>query len=590
MRRTLLAVTLVLVAGLLFATGVQEEGTGEVKNPDTLIYATYGTIESLDPAKAYDTASWTNMTNIYEQLVAFEGESTADFVPVLAAEVPTVENGGITNDGRTFRIRVRDGVLFHDGTEMTPEDVEYSFERNLVVDTDGGPNWIWWYLFTGDKYSSRDGDGNIVGTWDEIDNAVEVDGDYVVFNLASPAPYFLGVLAGQWASIINKDFVAANGGWDGTEATWKDYNNPPEDGETLWDIANGTGPYAFTRWEKGVELVIDRFDDYWGDLPEIKTGIYRVMDEWTTRKLALLQGDADMATVDAVNFPEMDQETGLNVYQDLPSLTIGGITFNMDITAENNPYIYSGQLDGEGVPPDFFSDINVRKAFIAAWDQQTYIEDITNNTYQTVVTPVPYGLPFKNESVEMPPHDLDAAAEYMRQAWDGEVWEKGFKVDLLFNTGNDVRQASVRMMAEAISSLNPKFEINVRGVEWSEYLNLNRSRSLPVFYIGWAPDYPDPDNYVYPYMHSTGTYAGRQGYNNPEVDDLIERGATSLDTDERREIYYRLQEIWIEDAPGIIPGQPLSRRYMKDWVQGHYYNPMQSSMYDLLPELSKAAQ
>lgn len=73
MRRTLLAVTLVLVAGLLFATGVQEEGTGAVKNPDTLIYATYGTIESLDPAKAYDTASWTNMTNIYEQLVAFDG-------------------------------------------------------------------------------------------------------------------------------------------------------------------------------------------------------------------------------------------------------------------------------------------------------------------------------------------------------------------------------------------------------------------------------------------------------------------------------------------------------------------------------------
>ena len=91
-------------------------------------------------------------------------------------------------------------------------------------------------------------------------------------------------------------------------------------------------------------------------------------------------------------------------------------------------------------------------------------------------------------------------------------------------------------------------------------------------------------------MHSTGTYAGRQSYNNPEDDDLIERGATSLDTDERREIYYRLQEIWIEDSPGIIPGQPLSRRYMKDWVQGHYYNPMQSSMYDLLPDLSKAAQ
>jgi peptide/nickel transport system substrate-binding protein len=601
MRKTLFVLLLVLLtAGFAFARGGAEPAAPApmmeaapaatapaVKNPDTFVYATYGSIESLDPAKAYDTASWTNMTNIYEQLVDYKGTSTGEFVPVLAEMVPTVANGGITNGGATYRFKIRKGVKFHDGSIMTPEDVEYSFERNMVVDTDGGPVWIWYFLFTGELYSSRDDDGNIAVDFSLIDKAVEVDGDYVVFTLANPAPYFLGVIAGQWASIVNKDFVIANGGWDGTEATWKDYNNPPEDGETLWDIANGTGPYKLNRWEKGVEMVIDRFDGYWGPKPAIKTGIYRVIDEWTTRKLALIQGDVDFATVDAINFPEMDAERGLTVYKDLPSLSISGINFNQKITVENNPYIYSGKLDGQGIPPDFFADENVRKAFIAAWDEDIYIEDINNNTVMNPVTPVPFGLPFKDESLEMPAFDLAAAEQYMRAAWGGQVWEKGFKVDMLYNTGNDVRQATVRMLAESIASLNPKFDVTVRGVEWSEYLNLNRSRSLPIFYIGWAPDYPDPDNYVYPYMHSTGTYAGRAGYNNPEVDRLISAGAVALDPAVREAAYMRLQEIWLEDAVGIIPGQPLGRRYFKDWVKGHYYNPMQASGYDLLPVLTK---
>lgn len=324
-----------------------------------------------------------------------------------------------------------------------------------------------------------------------------------------------------------------------------------------------------------------------GPKPALKKGIYKVVEEWSTRKLMLLQGDADIATVDALYYPEMDKESGLTVYKDLPSLAVGGIGFNQAIAATDNPLIYSGKLDGKGVPADFFADINVRKGFISCWDEKTFIRDINNNTVMDPVTPVVAGLPFKDTSLKSPPFDKDAAVRYFKKAFGGKLWEAGFKLDLLHNTGNAVREAGLKMLAENVASINPKFVLNVRGVEWSAYVDNIRKSNMPLFFIGWAPDYPDPDNYVQPYMHSEGHYASRCSYSNPVVDKLVEEAAVTLDPKEREKMYFKLQQIWLDDAVGIMTHQALGRRYMKSWVKGHFYNPMQSSVYDLLPYLRK---
>ncbi|MCK5198096.1 MAG: ABC transporter substrate-binding protein, partial [Spirochaetales bacterium] len=225
--------------------------------------------------------------------------------------------------------------------------------------------------------------------------------------------------------------------------------------------------------------------------------------------------------------------------------------------------------------------------FISAWDQETYIVDINNSTIMDPVTPVVSGLPFKDTSLESPAFDKAAATEYFKKAFGGKLWEVGFKLDLLFNTGNANREAGSKRLAENVASLNPKFVLNVRGVEWSAYVDNIRKSNMPIFFIGWAPDYPDPDNYVQPYMHSEGHYAGRCSYSNPVVDKLVEEAAVSLDPKERERMYFELQQIWIDDAVGIMNHQALSRVYMKDWVKGYFFNPMQSDPYDLLPYLTK---
>jgi len=587
MKKILILLMMLAVAATGFAGGKAEEAPAAeeapkkvmeekvIKNPDTFIYATYGPVDSLDPAKAYDNASGGCIQNVYEPLIDFKGSSTEEFIPLLATEVPSVANGLITNGGKTYTFPIRKGVKFHSGNSLTADVVAYSFRRNLVVDPDGGPMWMIFEAFFG-TYGSRDDDGNIVLTMDMLDKAIQVKGDSVVFNLAQPYAPFMAILAGYWCSVVDRDWAIEQGDWKGTAADIARVNGPGEGDEPLYDIASGTGPYKLSRWEKGVEVVFERFDGYWGPKPAIKKAIYRVMEEWSTRKLALLQGDADVVQVDPMYYAEMDKEPGLTVYRDMKELGVRAIHFNQKITATDNPAIFSGKLDGKGIPPDFFTDLNIRMGFIYAWDQQTYINEIISNTGVDVPTPLVTGLPFFNPNLKKPPFDLKKAEEQFRKAWGGQVWDKGFEVDFLYNTGNEVRQNSVQMLAENVMSLNPKFRVNVRGVEWATYVDMVTNRTMPIFYIGWGADFPDPHNFMHPYMHSKGYYGGRCGYSNPEVDRLIETASVETDPAKRKEMYYRLQEIYLEDAPGIVLHQPVRTKYFRDWAKGYVFHPMEN--------------
>jgi peptide/nickel transport system substrate-binding protein len=557
----------------------------QIKNPDTLIMAAPGDVDSLDMAKAYDNVSWSMLALLYDRLIDFDGANLSKFVPKLATEVPTIANKGISADGLAYTFKIRQGVKFHNGETLTAEDVAYSFRRNMVTDTDGGPDWIWFQVFG--LSGSRDDDGKFILTMDDLTKAVEVKGTTVVFHLAKPFPPFLSVLCGKWASIVSKKWITEQGGWDGTAATMAQFNNPPTGKETLLNIANGTGPYKLVRWEKGVEVAVTRNDAYWGPKPSLKNGLYKVVDEQATRKLMLLQGDADIIYVPATNFPEMAKEKGITIYKDLPSLDLAGMHFNMKINDQDNPATYSGKLDGQGIPADFFSDKNLRLAFNYAWDEKTFIKDGMNGNAIDPVTPFPRGLPYKNAKLESKPFDLKKAADYFKKAWGGQVWDKGFKFDILFNSGNTERETGAKILAENVMSLNPRFQIGVRGVEFPTFLDLRKNKRLPIYFLGWAPDYPDPDNYAFPYMHSSGDFGRVQGYNNPVVDDLVKKAGVELDASKRQAYYYQLQDIWLEDAITILASQPLRQRFVKDWVKGYYYSPMESQEIELLPILKK---
>jgi peptide/nickel transport system substrate-binding protein len=569
---------------ILMAIWVSAAGAG-VKNPDTFVLADYRTVQTIDPATSYDVAGSMRIWNLYETLIFFDGSSTEKYVPLLASEVPTVENGGISADGKTYRFKIRKGVKFHAGGTLTPEDVAYSLKRNMIVDQDGGPMWMLLEALTGSG-ATRDKDGNIIpGIFDKIDKSVEVEGDTVILHLPEPYPPLMSILCYTASSILDKEWAISKGCWDGNIKNAAKYNNPAPGLEPLQKIENGTGPYTLKLWEPAKQFVFERFDGYWGASPKIRTGIVKYVKEWSTRKLMLQNGDADRVVVDTPYVPEVQAMKGLSLHN-VPQLSITAGTFCRKINPTANPNICSGKLDGNGIPPDFFSDINVRRAFIHAFDQNTYKRDVFHGLVIMPTSPNVKGLPYH---VDAPAYefDLKKAAQYMKKAWGGKVWEKGFKMIITHNTGNEMREAAAHMLAENVMSLNPKFRIDVRNVEWKDYIVKIRDFQYPMFFSGWGADYADPHNFVYPFMHSNGYYGRFMALRNDEIDKLCEKGIKNVDPALRQEVYKRLQYIWYEDAIGIPVYQQIVVRAYRDYVHGFVPNAMFTDDNEIMKRLYK---
>ena len=540
-----------------------------LKNRNDFVQMVLYDIDSLDPPWSYDTATAEQVQHIYETLLFYDGDKTDQFVPVLATEWE------FDNENASYRFRVREGVKFHEGGTLTPEDVEYSFERAMVQDRSIGPIWMLYQALLG-LSSSRDGDGNIQVTFDQIDNAVEVDGDWVQFSLVAPAYptlAFYQILCGPWASIVDKDWCVAQGEWDGTEETWTDYNNPGGY-SAIRDKTNGTGPWKLEEWDPGVQIKLGRNDDYWGEPAPFERVITQIIGEWTTRKVALLAGDADLVYVPRADMGELEDIADLAVYQDLPQLTIDAFFFNFDISSESE-FIGSGALDGDGIPTDFFTDIDVRKGFNYAFDWETYINDVYMGEAKQRGSPIIEDLPFYNPDASMYSHDLEKAEEYLKLAWGGDVWEKGFKFTLLYADSTITPKAACEILAQNLATINPKFQVNVQLGNWATDVWPGiESGLLSMFQIaGWGADYPHPNNLVVPFMASYGILAEWQGYGYPELDELIEDAFRELDPTVQQDMYYEIQERYYEDAPGIMLCQPLSRRYFTKYIHGFYFNP-----------------
>ena len=89
-----------------------------------------------------DTASGGLIMNVMETLIWFNHEDATSFIPVLATEIPSTENGGISADGMTYTFNIRQGVKFHNGNDLTASDFAYSFQRGLLQSDPNGPQWL----------------------------------------------------------------------------------------------------------------------------------------------------------------------------------------------------------------------------------------------------------------------------------------------------------------------------------------------------------------------------------------------------------------------------------------------------------------
>lgn len=570
----------------------------QVPNPDTYIVATIGDLETLDPAWHYDTASATAIFNIYETLVFYEGEHVDKFVPRLAT------SWEVSEDGLVYTFTIRDGVKFHEGGDLTPEDVVYSFHRALIQDRSGGPIHMLIEPLL-DVYSIRDlaekvGDEEALRL---VQEAVKLVDGKVVFKLAYPFAPFIQILAGSWSSIVDKEWVIEQGGWDGS-VNWRKWHDPAAEESELFNKANGTGPFKLERWVPGEYISFVRNENYWRPPAKLARVVIKVVPEWGTRLAMFEAGDVDVIAVPRAYVAHMEPLVAAGkarMHGPLPSSIAQSGFFNF-MVAEGSPFM---PLLGGEPNPDLLSDIHLRRALNYAMDLETYIKEAWLGEAWPLRGPIIIGRLGFNPDQPIYGFDLEKAEEELRLAWGGELWKKGFRLTITYNTGNLMRKFAAEMLERHIEGFNDKrwkegyrspFVVEVLDLPWPTYLKNMDADQLPLFFVGWLEDYAHPHNWVHPYMHRAGAFALAQNFHVvkdvtfkpvyatwlPEktyatlqdlFDELIDIAKKELDLEKAKLVYFELNRLAVEYAINTAHIHLMVRRYEQVWVRGWYYNP-----------------
>ncbi|HNW43724.1 MAG TPA: ABC transporter substrate-binding protein, partial [Elusimicrobiales bacterium] len=413
-----------------------------------------------------------------------------------------------------------------------------------------------------------------------FDRAVKTDADAVTVRLKKPFAPFLSIMA-RWSYVTNKKWCLANGEWDGTYENLPAFNNRPRESSGLFKTMNGTGPFMLERWDRNAkQIYLAAFPGYWSSPAKIKHVIMRSAPDFTVRRALLEAGDADIIDLPRPYQAQAAALPGVRLEDNLPRLMTDPVFFfTLKLNPSGNPYIGSGKLDETGIPPDFFAGADIRKAFAYSFDYAGYLKEGFKGTAARARGTIPPGLLGYNPAAPVYEYNRTRAVEYFRKAYGGEVWNKGFRFTLTYKNGGEESRLACEMLKRNVEAMNLRFHIDLAGVDWPVYIENTLSRKMPLFTRGWTGDYPDPHNFVFPFYHSKGRYAGFQGYANPGLDKLIDDAVSKTSVAERQELYFKIQKIAYDEAIQLYTVHPKGLYALRDNVTGFYDNAVFMGIY-----------
>jgi len=563
-------------------------------DPETFTKATIGEPDYLDPAVDYETSGGEILQNVYETLVWYD-RSSMNLVPLVAVEIPTVENGLISADGMTYTFHVKPGVTFHDGTALTADDVVYSIQRVLRIHDPSGPSWMLEQVLT--DYVSYSLGGELqtwvtsaqwlldaVGTSDpyhmiteedvqKVAEAavVKVDEMSMVFKLTHPYSGFLEILASTVSSIVSMDFVEAHGGIvNGEHSNWMDTNTC------------GTGPFMLMSWVLGDRIELTRFESYHGARPTLRNINILKVNDVNVRYDMLMTGTADTVYLPQSWESMIAGNPDIRIVKGLPTFDMTFMAFDLNFDSATANMMYGGTI-----PDNFFVDVHVRRAFSSLVNCSQYIQNVY---LWNAIQPngvIPRGMFGYDIDIPKYEYDLKVVETELRAALNPQTgnswWDDGFTIPLFYNAGNLARQTVCEMIAAALGSLGTgQLKATVNALDWPSYLHqiYNPYGYMPLYSIGWGPDYADPDDYAVPMLDSVyGIYTLYTDYQNPDVEALLRQAASELDPTVRAELYSQMAALVYEDVPYIWLAQLCSFHAERTWVNGYYFNPMYGGLY-----------
>ena len=416
----------------------------------------------------------------------------------------------ISEDGLVYTIKIREGIKFQDGTPLNADAIKFNFDRVM------------------DEKNNLRRRRNFVAV-----DRVETNGEYEIkIILKQPfAPMLNRIASLRMISPAALQKYGAQG----------IITNPV-----------GTGQYTYVNWTQGDKLTVRKNENYWGEKPNVDTITFRPVMENGARIAMLQTGEADFIyPMPTEQVKRIENSKDIEVVKGFSTIT-RYVTLN--------------------TTKDIFSDKKVRQAINYAVNKKAYAGVVKSGYLVPLTSPVPAALEYH---VDLTPYtyNLEKAKELMKEAG----YQNGFKATI-WGSNNTEDMKGMQFIHQQLAQIGIDVEVMPmeEGTLSSSIYNVQKPEdaTINMWYVNWSSF--DIDGATKNLFHSKFTppvSANTAYYNNPKVDELLEKGATEVDSKKRGEIYAELQKTIWEDAPWIFLGSDELVSAKRKTTKGVYVMP-----------------
>jgi len=438
-------------------------------------------------------------------------------------EMGIAESYEVSPDGLKYTFKLRKGMKLTDGTPLDAAAVKWSVDRVMKLNLD--PSWL-------------------VSAF--VDRVEVVDATTVRFVLKAAVSYFPALVAMPpcYFPVSSKSF--------------------PVD-KTAEPTVGHYGPYKIKKWVRDVELVLEANPDYYGPPPKSKEFVVKFYKDAATMRLALEAGEIDIAwkTLRPTDVVDLRAKGMLHLFE-VP----GGYIRYVVIRSDRPP----------------FNDARLRRAVAAAIDRDRICTEAWKGTVEPLYSMVPIGMwshidAFKEEYGK---RNLELARTLLTEAGYSETNPFTFEFWYTPTHYGDPEADVAAIIKESLEETG-MMKVTLKSAEWATYAAVYLTKGvMPIFLLGWYPDYIDPDDYLTPFLHSEYSWSLGVFYGNPEMDAILEEAMVKVDIRERTKLYEKAQRLMADDAPVVPFFQGRLNAVTWPYIKGFILDPTMLLRYYLI--------